>query len=172
MKSYRLAATMALGVLIPASSATAWWQWFHQDIPYAPVPGMWFYQKVPQTPSVGQMQPWFWNYQSIPGAPANMWSSFMPTSSLFVEQSASPLGYNVRVHTGNSATTDIEVGVEGHALVIKKRQMQGVVPGAPMQMQQAGWSTQWVSLPADANISSIRMSRGKGLVEIFVPRAR
>lgn len=172
MKRYRTVAAIALGVLIPATSATAWWQWFQQDIPYGPVPGMWFYQNMPQATAPGQTGPVFWHYQSPPARPPTMWSSMMPMSSLFVEQSASPLGYIIRVHTGNRTTTDIEIGVEGHALVIKKRQVQQIGPGAPMQMQQAGWSTQWVSLPADANISSMRMSRGNGVVEIFVPRAR
>jgi len=172
VKRNRIAAAIALGVLIPATSATAWWQWYRQDIPFAPVPGMWFYQNVPQATPPGQTGPVFWHYRSPPAGPPTMWSSTMPMNSLFVEQSASPLGYGIRVHTENPGTMDIEVGVEGHALVIKKRQVQQIGPGASMQMQQFGWSTQWVSLPADANTSSMRMSRGNGLVEIFVPRAR
>ena len=172
MKRNRIAAAIALGVLIPATSATAWWQWFRQDIPFAPVPGMWFYQNVPQATAPGQTGPVFWHYQSPPAGPPTMWSSTMPMSSLFVEQTASPLGYGIRVHTEYPGTMDIEVGVEGHALVIKKRRVQQIGRGAPMPMQQSGWSTQWISLPADANISSMRMSRGNGLVEIFVPRAR
>jgi len=172
VKRYWTVAAIALGVLIPATSATAWWQWYHQDIPFAPVPGMWFYQNVPQSTAPTQIGPLFWQYQSPPAGLPTMWSSMMPMSSLFVEQAASPLGYSIRARTANPSTTDIEIGVEGHALVIKKRQMQQNAPGAPMQMQQAGWSTQWVSLPADANISSMRMSRGNGVVEIFVPRAR
>jgi len=172
VKRYRIVAAIALGVLVPTASATAWWQWFHQDIPFAPVPGMWFYQNAPQSVAPGQTQPWFWHYQTPPAGPATMWSSMMPVNSLFVEQSHSPLGYTIRVRTGQPGTTDIEVGMEGHALVIKKRQLQQGTPGSPLQMQQAGWSTQWVSLPADANVSAMRMSRGNGLVEIFVPRAR
>lgn len=172
MTRYRIAATVALGVLFPAASATAWWQWFHQDIPNGPARGIWFYQNVPHVAAPGQIQPWFWHFQSVPTGPTTTWSSPMPTNSLFVEQSHSPMGYTVRVRTGYPGTRDIEVGVEGHALVIKRREMTQTAPGMPMQMQHSGWSTQWVSLPADANIAALRMSRGNSLVEIFVPRVR
>ncbi len=170
MKRYRIAAAIALGVLIPTASATAWWQWLHQDLPYAPGPGLWLYQNIPQGSAPGQMQPWFWRSQSMPTGPTGIWSSTMPMSSLFVEQSHTPLGYAIRVRTGHPGTQDIDIGLEGHALVIKKRAMAQNAPGIPMQMQQSGWSTQWVSLPADANVSALRISRGNGVVEIFVPR--
>ena len=172
MKRHRIATAIALGVLFPAASATAWWQWYHQDIPYAPIPGIWFYQNIPQDPRPGQMRPWIWQYQTAPAGQTSMRSSTMPMSSLFVEQSHTPMGYTIRVHTGRPGTQDIEVGLEGHALVIKQREMTQTAPGMPMQMQQSGWSTQWVSLPADANVAAMRMSRGNGVVEIFVPRVR
>jgi hypothetical protein len=172
VKRYRIATFIALGVLFPAASATAWWQWYHQDIPYAPWSGMWWFQNAPQGVVPGRMQPWSWQYQSVPDGPTSMWSSTTPISSLFVAQSHTPMGYRIRVHTGRPGTQDIEVGLEGHALVIKKREMSHTSPGTPIQIQQTGWSTQWVSLPADANVTALRITRGNGLVEIFVPRVR
>jgi hypothetical protein len=170
VKRYPTTALIALCLLLPAASASAWWQWFYQDIPYAPVPGMWLYQNIPQSGVPGQIQPWFWQYQSLPTGPPTMWTSGTPMSSLFIEQSQSPMGYGIRIHTGGPGTQDIQVGLEGRALVIRKRETTGTVPGVPIQMQQSGWSTQWVSLPGDANLAAMRMSRGNGLVEIFVPR--
>lgn len=172
MKRYRIAATLALGVLFPATSAVAWWQWFHQDVPNGPKPGIWFYQNIPTMTAPGQIQPWFWHYQSVPTGPTTIWSSPMPMDSLFVEQSHSPQGVTIRVRSGYPGTQEINVGVEGHILVIKKRQIAQIEPGARMQIPHSGWSTQWMSLPADANVAALRISRGDGLVEIFVPRVR
>ena len=171
MKHYRIAASIALGLFFPATSAIAWWQWFHQDVPYAPGPGFWFYQMIPQVAAPGRAARQGQQFQSFTTGPAGIWSTSIPMSSLFVEQTPSPMGYTVRVYTDYPRTQDIEIGVEGRTLVIKKREMARIPPGMPMQMRQTGWSTQWVSLPADANVAALRMSRGNGIVEVFIPRA-
>ncbi len=49
MTGYRIALAIAVGLLFPATSATAWWQWYSQSIPYSPVPEMWFYHNVPMS---------------------------------------------------------------------------------------------------------------------------
>lgn len=172
MKQNRIAAAIAFGLLIPTAPATAWWQWYYQDTPFAPAPGMWFYQNFPQIPVFNQMEPWVWQYQTVPYGATSMWTSRLPTNSLFVEQSQSPAGYSIRVYTEQSGTQDIDVGLDGRSLVIKRRANTQAFHGAPWPVQQSGWTTQWVSLAPDANLGALRISRGADLIEIFVPRAR
>lgn len=166
-----IAAAIAFGLLFPVTPATAWWHWYYQDIPYLPVPGMWFYQNLPQAPAFGQSQPRLWNFQAVPSGSTSMWASTFPMSTLFVEQSQSQAGYSIRVYTGQPGTQDIEIGLEGRALFIRRSEHSRAFPGARLPIQQSEWTTQWVSLPADANLGALRMSRGSGLIEIFVPRA-
>lgn len=172
MKRCRIAASIALGLFFPAASASAWWQWFHQHIPCSPGPGIWFYQEIPHGAAPTRLRPQTQRFQSFSTGPTSTWSTAMPMSSLFLEQLHTPMGYTIRVRTGNPGAQDLEIGLEGHALVIKKRDMTQTALGMPIQMQQSGWSTQWVSLPADANLAALRMARGNGMVEIFVPRTR
>jgi hypothetical protein len=84
-------------------------------------------------------------------------------SGLYVEQAQSPAGYQVRVYSGQPAAQDIRIGAEGGALVVRR-------VSAGWGGQQAGWMTQWVALPADANLAAMRMRRGNGVLEIFIPR--
>ena len=102
-----------------------------------------------------------------------MWSSTIPTAGLYVEQSQSPAGYNVRVYSGHPTAEDVTITVEGGALVIRRgSSASSSLSGGSMQTFRTGWSTQLVALPADANVAAMRMQRGNGVLDIFIPRAR
>lgn len=177
---------LGLGLALQTTPAAAWWQWYSQDIPYGPGPGMWFYQNIPQVPMFWPGQPWLWNYlahpagqsgaqfwqyQSNPYGPTTMWSSTMPTTGLFVEQNETPAGYLIRVRTGQPGAPNVDIGVQGGFLTIRSHSMTSAGANA-MQMQQSGWSTQSITLPADANIAAMQIQRGDGVTEIFIPRSR
>ena len=162
--------SLGAGLALQAAPAGAWWQWYQQEVPYAPVPAFWFYQNIPQVPAFGQTQPWLWYYQTPGAGSASMWTIPGPLSSLHVEQTQTPLGYYVRVNTGQQGLREVDVNVAGNVLVIRSRSV--VDTGIPLQMQQAGWMTQWLSLPADTDLAAMRMQRGDGVIEIFIPRIR
>ena len=87
-----------------------------------------------------------------------------------MEQTETPLGYYARVNTGQQSLCEVDVNVAGNELVIRSR--SAVDTGMPLQMQQAGWRTQQLSLPANTGLAAMRMQRGDGVVEIFIPRVR
>jgi hypothetical protein len=176
---------LGIGFAFEANPAAAWMQWYRQDVPFGPAPGFWLYQNIPQGPTLGlpllwfyqtpalvQGQPLFWQYQSFPQGLTTMWSSTIPTSGLYVEQFQSPVGYSVRVYTGHPTAEDVGITVEGGALVIRRIPSTETHSRGPMQAFHSSWSTQFVALPADANIAAMRMQRGNGMVGIFIPRAR
>ena len=176
---------LSLGLTFQAAPAHAWWQWYSQEIPYGPVPGMWHYQTTPWTPELWPGQAWLWNqlaplagrggpqfwqYQTGPFGPAP-WTYGMPTTGLFVQQNQTPAGYQIRVHTGEPGAPTVDIGVQGGFLTIRSHSATNA-GGGMMSMQQAGWATQSISLPADANIAAMQIQRSDGLVEIFIPRGR
>ena len=172
MKKYRILATFAFGLMLHASGARAWSQWYYQDLPYSP--GFWLYQTFPEATGtapglVPSANPWFHYSRMVPQS-MSWWSSPVPMSGLTVEQSQSPVGYTIRVVTTGQATVDL--GVDGRTLVIRSRNVSRSTRAHPMQMSQSGWASQWVSLPGDANFSAMRVARRPGLAEIFVPRLR
>lgn len=185
MKSYRIAALVGVGLLLQTTSATAWLQWYQLPIPFGPPLGMWFSQNIPQGPATGvapgfwfyqnapavsgQTQPGFWYQQSVPGGTASGWSFSGSMSGLFVEQSQSPAGYSIRVHSGQQGTQDIDIRIEGGALIISRHSAAGTA-GTPMQMHQAGWTTRLIALAADANVAAMRVARRIDGIDIFIPR--
>ena len=178
---------LGLGLALQTAPATAWWQWYSHNIPYGPAPGMWFYQAFPGYPGVpglwpGQLWlqehllslanqggPHFWQYQTPPFGTTTLWSATVPMSGLFVEQSQTPAGYQIRVHTGQSGPPMVDISTQGGFLTMRSHSAGGVGDGG-MQMQQAGWASQSIALPADANVAAMQMQRGDGVVQIFIPR--
>ncbi len=176
---------LSLGLTLQAAPANAWWQWYSQEIPYGSTPAMWSYRTTPWAPELwpgqawlwnqlaplaGQGGPQFWQYQTIPFGPAP-WTYGMPAAGLFVQQSQTPAGYQIRVHTGEPGAPTVDIGVQGGFLTIRRHAATNAADGM-MSMHQAGWATQSISLPADANIAAMQMQRSDGLVEIFIPRGR
>lgn len=159
MNRVRITALLAFGLLFQAPVANAWWQWYQQDLPYTLGPGWWFYQTAPQQWGPGAMNaPWL-QYALPSQAPMSWWNSQTAGSGLNVQQSQSTAGYLVRIQSATQAKPTL--GVDGQTLLIRS---QGNA--------QSGWSAQWVSLPADANIAAMRVSRSPGLLELFIPRRR
>jgi hypothetical protein len=176
---------LGLGLVFQVAPATAWWQWYSQDIPYGPTTGMWSYQTMPGAPGFWPGQSWLWNYpaplaglggpqfwqySTLPYGSTNLWSSAMPTGGLYVQQNEIPTGYQIRIYTGQPGTPVVDIGVQGGFLTVRSHSTTSAPSGTAMQMQQAGWSTQSISLPADANVAAMQMQRGDGVVEIFIPR--
>lgn len=185
VKSYWIAALVGVGLLLQTASATAWWQSYQLEIPFGPPLAMWYSQNIPQGPATGvapgfwfyrnaptvsgQTQPGFWYQQSVPGGAASGWSFSGPMSGLFVEQSQSPAGYSIRVQGGQQGAQDIGIRIEGSVLIVRRHSAACAV-GTPLQMQQAGWTTQLIALPADANLAAMRVARRLDGIDIFIPR--
>lgn len=189
-KQTRTALSLGFGLALGWQAtfpAAAWWQAYPESAPRPPVPGARLNQTGPGFPDMTRGQAWtfgnpaaptgpgalqFWHYQAMPFGPWYAWSSTMPTTGLSVEQSQSPAGYLIRVRTGRGATPAIDLDVEGGFLKIQSRSMTGTGAAGGMQMQQVGWSTQWISLAADADVPAMQVQWGDGVVEIFIPRRR
>jgi hypothetical protein len=176
---------LAIGLAPQATPAAAWMQRNHHYFPIASPPAFWLYQQtahgpnlsVPQlrfcqTPASAQVQPVSWQYQWFPQGLASMWTTTLPMTGLYVEQSQSPFGYSVRVSTGHHAAEDVSITVEGGALVIRRSLADGTHAGGPKQTIRSSWFTQLVALPADANFAAMQMQRGNGIVDIYIPRVR
>ena len=172
MKNLQISALFAFGLMLHASGAQAWSQWYYQDLPYSP--GFWFYQTFPEATGTGpglvpSANPWFHYFQMVPQS-TSWWTSQIPMNTLYVEQSQSPVGYTVRVFTAGQATVDL--GGDGSTLVIRSQNISPSMRATPMQTSGSGWASQWVSLPGDANFGAMRVFRRPGLLTIFVPRRR
>jgi len=197
VQSYSMA-LVGLGLLLQTTSASAWWQWYQFGNPFGPPPAMWFYQNTPmgpategapgfwfyqgfptwgvpgfwlsqRTPTVpGQIPSGFWHQQLVPSGAVSGWRFSGPISGLFVEQSQSPAGYSIRVHTGQQGAQDLDMRIEGGALIIRRHHAARAVR-APLQMQQAGWMTQLIALPADANVGAMRVAPRIDGIDIFIP---
>ena len=162
---------LGLWLTLQATPAAAWWQWFYQTNPWAPgltwgQPWAWGYP----APPMGQNGVQFWQYQSMPFGPINAGPSTMSTAGLHIEQNQSPAGYLIRVRTGQPGTPAVNIDVQGGFLMIQSGSSAGTTGGTGVQMQQFGWASQWISLPADANAAAMRVQWGDGVVEIFFPR--
>lgn len=174
---------LGLGLAIQAAPAAAWMQWYSQHIPYAPMPGMWFYQHIPGIPSFSPGQAWLWQYQLpaaglgspqlqqypyTPSGPTTTWYSTTSTSGITLEQNETPAGYMIRLLTASTGVPAVDITAQGGFLIIRSGSAAGA--GGDMPIRQTGWTTQWISLPVDADIATTRMQQGNGIIEIFIPR--
>jgi hypothetical protein len=177
---------LGLGLALQGGPAAAWWQTYSQTIPYGPTTGMGAYPTTPWVPNYGPNlsalwdflaplsglgAPQFWQYPNLAYGPPALWSAAMPMGGLSVQQNEVPAGYQIRVHTGQPGLPVVDISVQGGLLVIRS-QSSATGGGNAMQMNQSGWSSQSISLPADANVAAMQMQRGNGVVEIFIPRGR
>lgn len=177
MKRPILAASISLMLLLGSAPAGAWYQWYSHNLPAAPAPTGWAYQNYGPGADAGTwpepvLPPWLWFMQQPNWATLWMTPWMMPamTSGVFVEQSQNQFGYQIRVHTPDSHTSNLDISAQDGVIAINSRRSSQAGPGGPAQMQQSGWTTRWITLPTDANLGAIRMSRTGNVVEIFVPR--
>jgi len=112
----------------------------------------------------GQMFPGSQGYQGGPAVSA----------AFYVEQRQWPAGYGIRLYIPDRRTADIHVSVEGNSLSIRS---DGGEQSAPMGasgpvFMQFGSFSQWLSLPADADMSQMKLTSRDGVIDILIPRKR
>lgn len=110
---------------------------------------------------------WGQMFQGYQGGPA-------VSAAFYVEQRQWPAGYGIRLYIPDRRTGDIHVSVEGNSLSIRS---EGGEQSAPMGtsgpvFMQFGSFSQWLSLPADADMSQMKITSGEGVIDIFIPRKR
>lgn len=112
----------------------------------------------------GQVRPGIQSWASGPGV----------STAFYIEQRQWPAGYGIRLYVPAHRTADIHVKVEGNSLVISSEQEEHLQPrGASGPVfAQFGSFSQWLTLPADANLSQMKMTSRGGVIDIFVPRRR
>ena len=80
-------------------------------------------------------------------------------------------GYHIRIDSMGQNAERINLHVEGRRITISSRQVQQHQSGR-VRMMQSGNFSQWIALPMDADMQSIRRRQSPGVIEIFVPRIR
>ncbi len=129
-------------ILSAVNNATAWSSW-----------STW--SQYPQTPQ---------NYQQ--------WHSSSQISTGFqIQHFAAPDGYHIRIASMGRNSDQINLNVEGRRITISSRQVQQDQSGR-VRIMQSGNFSQWITLPNDADMQSMRRRQSPGMIEIFVPRVR
>ena len=100
------------------------------------------------------------------------WSSNSQLSTGFqIQHFAAPDGYHIRIASTGQNADQININVEGKRVTISSRQVQRDRSGR-VRMTQSGHFSQWIALPMDADMQSMRRRQSPGMTEIFVPRLR
>ncbi len=129
-------------ILSAMHNATAWSSWSS-------------WSQSPQTPQ---------NYQQ--------WHSSSQISTGFqIQHFAAPDGYHIGIASKGHNTDQININVEGRRITISSRQVQQDQSGR-VRIMQSGNFSQWITLPNDADMQSMRRRQSPGMIEIFVPRVR
>ncbi len=129
-------------ILSAMHNATAWSSWSS-------------WSQSPQTPQ---------NYQQ--------WHSSSQISTGFqIQHFAAPDGYHIGIASKGHNTDQININVEGRRITISSRQVQQDQSGR-VRIMQSGNFSQWITLPNDADMQSMRRRQSPGMIEIFVPRIR
>ena len=71
---------------------------------------------------------------------------------------------------GRSAD-QINIHIEGKRITISSLKVQQDQSGG-VRIMQSGHFLQWIDLPMDADMQSMRRRQSPGMIEIFVPRIR
>jgi len=117
---------------------------------------------------------WSWNQQ----APQNyqQWSGNPQVSTGFqIQHFSAPDGYHIRIASMSQNAGQINLNVEGRRITISSRQVQQKQQqgdSGRVRMMQSGHFSQWIVLPNDADMQSMRRRQSPGMLEIFVPRIR
>jgi len=145
MKKSSLIFSMLL-ILSAVNNATAWSSW-----------STW--SQYPQTPQ---------NYQQ--------WHSSSQISTGFqIQHFSAPDGYYIRIASKGQNTNQINIDVEGRRITISSRKVQQKQKqdgSGRVRILQSGNFSQWIALPMDADMQSMRRRQSPGMIEIFVPRLR
>lgn len=137
--------SLILGMLLVLSAmhnATAWTSWSS-------------WSQYPQTPQSHQQ-----------------WSSSSRISSGFqIQHFSAPDGYHIQIATMGINSDQINLNVEGNRITISSHQLQQDQSGR-VRIMQSGNFSQWIALPMDADMQSMRRRQSPGMIEIFIPRLR
>lgn len=113
-------------------------------------------------------------WSQYPNSPQSyqQWHSNSQISTGFqIQHFSAPDGYHIRIASMGQNADQINLHVEGRRIVISSRQIQQDQSGRARMMQSGNFS-QWITLPMDADMQSIRRRESPGMIEIFVPRIR
>jgi len=113
-------------------------------------------------------------WSQYPQAPYNyqQWRGNSQISTDFqVQQFFAPDGYHIRIASMGRNADQINISVEGRRINISSHQVQHDQSGR-MRMMQSGNFSQWIVLPNDADMQSMRRRQSPEAIEIFVPRLR
>ena len=145
MKKSSLIFSMLL-ILSAMQNATAWSSW-----------STW--SQYPQTPQ---------NYQQ--------WRSSSQIFTGFqIQHFSAPDGYHIEIASKGHNTDQININVEGRRITISSHQVQQKQQqggSGRIRMMKSGNFSQWIALPMDADMQSMRRRQSPGMIEIFVPRIR
>lgn len=114
------------------------------------------------------------SWSQYPQGPQNyqQWNSNSQLSSGFQIQHFSALdGYHIRIASMGRNADQINIQVEGRRITISSLKVQQDHSGR-VRIMQSGHFSQWIDLPMDADMQSMRRRQSPGMIEIFVPRIR
>ena len=113
-------------------------------------------------------------WSQYPQAPQNyqQWSSNSQLSTGFqIQHFSAPDGYHIRIASMVRNADQVNIHVEGRRITISSLNVQQDQSGG-VRLMQSGHFSQWIDLPMDADMQSMRRRQNPGMIEIFVPRIR
>ncbi len=114
------------------------------------------------------------SWSQYPHVPQNyqQWNSNSQLSTGFQIQHFSALdGYHIRIASMGRNADQINMDVEGRRITISSLKVQQDQSGG-VRIMQSGHFSQWIELPMDADMQSMRRRQNPGIIEIFIPRIR
>ena len=109
---------------------------------------------------------------SLAWTPQGWQSGMAMSAAYYVEQRQWPAGYGIRLYVPETRTADIHISVEGNRLLIRSEEEKQLATGdgqGPVFMQFGSFS-QWLILPADADMKQMKLTTQEGVISIFIPR--
>ena len=116
-----------------------------------------------------------WSYGPYPYAFQQWHSGPQFTTGFQIQQYSAPDGYHIRIASRGRSIDEINIRVEGRSFTISSQRVQEQQQrdqSGRVRWMQSGEFKQWVTLPGDADMQSMRRMQSPGVIEIFVPRLR
>ncbi|MEN8180561.1 MAG: Hsp20/alpha crystallin family protein [Pseudomonadota bacterium] len=110
-------------------------------------------------------------YPQVPQSYQQWHSSSQISSGFQIQHFSAPDGYHIQIASMGQNADQINLNVAGRRITISSRQLQQD-PSGRVRMMQSGTFSQWIILPNDADMQSMRRRQSPGMIEIFVPRLR
>ena len=116
-----------------------------------------------------------WSYGPYPYAFQQWHSGPQFTTGFQIQQYSAPDGYHIHIASKGRSIDEINIRVEGRSFAISSQrgqEQQRQDQSGRVRMMQSGSFSQWIALPMDADMQSMRRRQSPGMIEIFVPRFR